>query len=579
MKQTQNPVLGTWPAATNPIAYSYKTWVRDSAVTALSLDAAGHHAEADKFFRWLAGIQSADGSFGTTYDEWTGQFISFVQPESDSIGIFVIGVLRHYVATGDSAFLSAMWPAVQKAAGFIQSGTGGNGFGPADHSIWEEDLEYNSFTQATYVAGLWAAEQLAADEGDTTLENSWAGTASTISAALNRDSGASPAGMWNSVGGGYFDRAVNTDNTARVDPVDSSSDMLLVLGVIDSASSKAVSHVAKISSTLAQDTWGIARYVGDTFYYTSQYSPAGNEALAAEPSWPQMSMYLALDEIFTGDKATALDRLTWYASRTATGYMPPGEATSNVSQKPIVSTMVEPVTGAWYVLAALQYGGQTDTRVYAPVAPAGDHAAISVTTGTTGDWPQWNQVPYFTATPPGGTPADADTVVRDVAPANDDANVYLRIDNTSGSLPAYQAAPEFGVDVYSADFTGAAGTATTTTGIDGEKLARPVSYLVVRRSGDDRYLRYHVVNGAWVQGADVTGVIAPQWDPADGRVELAVPRAALASGATANGGQAPMVVELEHRSAATSKWTADSSTTLLYRLTGSSTAPVAANTR
>ncbi len=366
MKQTQNPVLGTWPAATNPIAYGYKTWVRDSAVTALSLDAAGHHTEADKFFRWLASIQSADGSFGTTYDEWTGQFISFVQPENDSIGIFVIGVLRHYAATGDSAFLSAMWPAVKKAAGFIASGTGANGFGPADHSIWEEDLEYNSFTQATYVAGLWAAGQLAADEGDTASKNSWTATASTITAALNRDSTASPAGMWNSAGGGYFDRAVNTGNTARVDPVDSSSDMLMVLGVVDAGSTKAASHIAKISSTLAQDTWGIARYVGDTFYYTSQYSPAGNEALGAEPSWPQMSMYLALDEIFTGDKADALSRLTWYASRTATGYMPPGEATSNVSHKPIVSTMVEPVTGAWYVLTALQYGGQNDTRVQPP---------------------------------------------------------------------------------------------------------------------------------------------------------------------------------------------------------------------
>ena len=123
-KQTQNPVLGTWPAATDPIAYGYKTWIRDSAVTALSMDAAGHHAEADKYFRWLAGIQSADGSFGTTYDEWTGQFINFVQPENDSIGLFVVGALRHYTATGDASFLAAMWPAVQKAANFIGTAPG-----------------------------------------------------------------------------------------------------------------------------------------------------------------------------------------------------------------------------------------------------------------------------------------------------------------------------------------------------------------------------------------------------------------------------------------------------------------------
>ncbi|MEO6700733.1 MAG: glycoside hydrolase family 15 protein, partial [Jatrophihabitantaceae bacterium] len=54
IKQTQNPSLGTIPAATNPIAYGYKVWVRDSAVSAMALDSAGHHAEADKYYRWLA---------------------------------------------------------------------------------------------------------------------------------------------------------------------------------------------------------------------------------------------------------------------------------------------------------------------------------------------------------------------------------------------------------------------------------------------------------------------------------------------------------------------------------------------
>ncbi len=369
IKQTQNPVLGTWPAATNPIAYGYKTWVRDSAVTAMAADSAGHHAEADKYFRWLAGIQNSDGSFGTTYDEWTGAHVSFVEPEDDSVGLFIDGVARHYAATGDSSFLSAMWPAVQKAANFIKNGIGSNGFGPADNSIWEENVEYNAFTQATYVGGLYAAEQLAVAENNSSLENGWASAAATIQSAVYRDSGASPAGLWNSRGGGYFDRAVNTDNTARVDPVDSSSDMLIVLGVVPADNAYAQSHIAKINATLTEDAYGTARYVGDNFYYTSPYDPAGNEALGTMPSWPQMSMYVALDQLYLADKTDALKRLTWYTSRTATGYMPPGEATSNVSQKPIVSTMVEPVTGAWYVLAALQYGGQSEMRVTPPIAP------------------------------------------------------------------------------------------------------------------------------------------------------------------------------------------------------------------
>ncbi len=577
MKQTQNPVLGTWPAATNPIAYGYKTWIRDSAVTALAMDTAGHHAEAAKYFNWLISVQNSDGSFGTTYNEWTGQYVSFVQPENDSIGIFLMGVLRHYQQTGDTTFLNAMWPAVQKSAGFIAGGIQSNGFGPSDFSIWEETQEYNAFTQATYEAGLWAAELYAQAEGNTALADSWSSAAGSIATALQRSSLASPAGMWNGPSN-YYDRAVNTDDTARVSPVDSSSDMLLVLGVIDTASSRAASHVSTVTSDLTHDTYGIARYQGDNFYYTSPYSPAGNEALAAEPSWPQMSMYLAIQEIFTGDTITALNRLTWYVTRTATGYMPPGEATSNVTQKPIVSTMVEPVTGAWYVLAALAYGGQTDTRVYPTVTRAGANATITVDAGTTGDWPQWSSVPYFTDQVGDNANGDPDTDIRNVAVANDDSNLYVRVDNADGHLPNYQTATEFGVDVYAADYSGAA-TATTTVGIDGSTLPRPVSYLVARRSSDNRYLHYHVANGAWVQDADITSVIAPQWDPATGRVELVIPRSALASSGTANGTVEPLTIELEHQNPTTLAWTEDDTSTLLYRLTDSATAALYGNVR
>lgn len=577
MKQSQNPVLGTWPAATNPIAYGYKTWIRDSAVTALAMDTAGHHAEAAKYYNWLISEQNPDGSFGTTYNEWTGAFVSFVQPENDSIGIFLMGVLRHYQQTGDTAFRDAMWPAVQKAAGFIAGGIQSNGFGPSDFSIWEETQEYNAFTQATYEAGLWAAEQYAQAEGNTSLADSWSSAAGSIGTALQRSSLASPAGMWNAPSN-YYDRAVNTDNTARVSPVDSSSDMLLVLGVIDTASSRASAHVSTITADLTHDTYGIARYQGDDFYYTSPYSPAGNEALAAEPSWPQMSMYLAIQEIFTGDTTTALNRLTWYVTRTATGYMPPGEAVSNVTQKPIISTMVEPVTGAWYVLAALAYGAQTDTRVYPPVVRAGMRDTITVSAGTTGDWPQWDSVPYFTDQVGDAANGDPDTDIRSVAAANDDSNIYVRVDNADGHLPAYQTATEFGVDVYSADFSGAA-TATTTVGIDGSTLPRPVSYLVARRSSDNRYLHYHVANGAWVQDADITSVIAPQWDPATGRVELAIPRSALAGGSTANGTVEPLTIELEHQNPTTLAWTEDDTSTLLYRLTDTTSAALYGNVR
>ncbi len=571
MKQTQNPALGTFPAATNPIAYGYKTWVRDSAVTAMSLDTAGHHAEADKYFRWLASIQNSDGSFGTTYDNWTGAHVDFVEPEHDGIGIFLIGAYRHWQETGDNAFRDALWPQITKAANFVATHLAGNGLGPQDASIWEETQEYNTFTQALYIAGLWGAEGIAQSKGDTADADTWSDAVGSISTALQSSSLNSPAGLWNAPDS-YYNRAVNSDNTGRT-TVDASSDMLFVSGAVDPASSRAASHVAKVKSTLTHDGYGVARYTGDGFYYDSPYSPAGNEAQGAEPSWPQMSMYLALYSHYTGDQATALQELTWYASRTAVGYMPPGEAVSNVTKKPIVSTMVEPVTGAWYVLAALGYTGQADTRSYAPISKAGTHAGLTVNTGTTGDWTQWSAVPYYVSPIGNEASGDATTDIRNVAVANDDNNIYVRIDNASGSLPAYQGSSKFAVNVYAGDYSGSTGTATSTKGLYGATLSRPGAFMVGRTSDSATYSHYHVSGGSWASDSSITSVLAPQWDTATGRIELVIPRSALTSGAATDGSTVPITIALGRQNPSTQAWTEDDTVSLRYRLTGAVPVP------
>ena len=569
IKQTQSPVLGVWPAATNPIAYGYKSWVRDSAVTAMALDAAGHHAEADKYFRWLAGVQYANGSFGTTYDSWTGQHVDFVEPELDSVGIFLMGCYRHWQMTGDNAFRDAVWPQVQKAANFVSNGLASNGLGPQDASIWEENQEYNTFTQALYISGLWGAETLAQSKNDTADADTWSNAVGSIATALQRSSLSSPAGLWNSPDG-YFNRAVNSDNTGRT-TIDSSSDMLMVSGALDPASSRAASHLTKIVGTLTHDGYGLARYTGDGFYYNSPYSPAGNEAGAPEPSWPQMTMYAALDNIYTGDLAAALPRLTWYASRTAVGYMPQGEAVSNVSQKPIVSTMVEPVTGAWYVLAALAYTGQTDTRVYAPVSNAGAQAGLTVHAGTTGDWPQWNPIPYFVSPVGDETSGVATTDIKNVAVANDSTNIYVRVDNAGGSLPGYDTTPRFAVNVYAGDYSGSTSTPTSTTAMYGRTLSRPAAYMVGRWSDSSTYSHFKVSSGTWTADSSITSVLAPQWDTTTGRVELTIPRSALTSSTANDNAIVPITIALVRQNPSTLAWSEDDTITLRYKLTPAST--------
>jgi hypothetical protein len=108
----------------------------------------------------------------------------------------------------------------------------------------------------------------------------------------------------------------------------------------------------------------VARYEGDGFYYSSPYSPGGiYEAAAAEPVWPQMSMYAAMLEHWQGNDTASLARIQWYASRTGKGFVTPGEAVDWTTGQPLVSTMAEPVTGAWYQMALLNYINQFDPRL------------------------------------------------------------------------------------------------------------------------------------------------------------------------------------------------------------------------
>src|SRR5256885_15117422 len=142
-------------------------------------DAAGYLDEAEKYGSWRAQGQQTDdsnrdvpaGSWWTNYSYFAkNRTIHFVEPELDSVGLYLIGVFRHHQAlkAADPAraarFLDAVWPVAQKAADFVQGEAtkpGNFGFGAKDLSIWEEQPQYDVFTQTTYASGLRAAQLLA----------------------------------------------------------------------------------------------------------------------------------------------------------------------------------------------------------------------------------------------------------------------------------------------------------------------------------------------------------------------------------------------------------------------------------
>lgn len=576
IKNSQNPTTGLFPATTNPGSYSYKAWVRDSSFDAMALDASGHYAEAEQFWEWMADNQGSNGTWETTYDLWTGAYISFVQPEYDSLGEFLVGVYQDYTLSGNTTFLSNVWPAAEAAANFIMDNVGSYNLGPEDNSIWEQTDQYNTFTEAFYIAGLRAAAHLALDEGDSSLADSWNGAASTILTAVQTSYSASPPGEWNDTTG-YYDQGVTSSGSPDT-TIDSSSDELIALGDINAGSERAASQISTVEQALTHDTWGIARYTGDTYYYTSSYSPAGNEAGSAEPVWPNMTMLVALYEIYTGDLSDAFSRLQWYTSVSGVGYMPPGEAVSWKTDQPVVSTMSEPFTAATFIMTSLAYAGDYNPRVYPTNANVSAYGTINETTTPSNDWPQWRNVPYYDGNPAGSASGSKMTSISRVYATNDSNNLYLRIDNASGSLSAYDTSPEFAVLVYAQDFDHSSSLYTTTTGFYGGALDHPMNYLFARWSDSDTYSMFSAnSSGGWTFDTNLS-TQAPQWDTTTGRVELEVPLTDMASGSVTAGSWSYLDVEMAYDNPGTGTWTDDDIMGIHYDIASSSSTWLYGNT-
>ena len=573
-KHAQNPTLCPFPATTNPVAYQHFSWMRDSSITAIALDASGHHDEAGQYWRWMASAQDPNGTWRTRSSVWDGSPVSFVTPEYDSVGMFLYGVCRHYEATADETFLNDLWPKIKLSTDWILDNISqSNGFGSADHSIWEEDLEYNAFTQAWYIVGFYAAQILAEALGNPALVDWYAGGPASIVSAIQRQSDAQPPGLWNP--NGYFNRAVTTDNTPR--PLaDSSTNILAALGILDPGSGRAEAHVATMLRLLTRDTYGLARYPQDPYYFNSPYDPEGDEAGGAEPSWPQMSMWVAVYEFLTGDKDTATQRLQWFASTSGAGYMPQGEAVSNVTSVSVLSSMSEPLTASSFIIAALTGLGPFDPRLVPPIQQAGCSDTLTISPGAAGDLPQWDAVPYF-AFPAGSRGKLPASSLARCWIANDSSSLFIRIDNVAGALPLYATDPKFAVNIYSADF-GSGQAPALAAGLDGQPLPRPASFALQRTSDENVLQRWTVSGGAWQSAGTVAVDVVPQWAPASGTIEAKIPLSAISTSAATPGNTwAYVITAIAYNDQATGSWVDDGKAAFHYRLTAGGVPPIYGN--
>jgi hypothetical protein len=93
-----------------------RAWIRDGAIMAAALLRVGCADEAREFIRWYVGYQAADGNVPCVIDRSGPDWLV----EHDSHGELVFAVAECFRFTGDRRFLEALWPAVLRAAGYLE---------------------------------------------------------------------------------------------------------------------------------------------------------------------------------------------------------------------------------------------------------------------------------------------------------------------------------------------------------------------------------------------------------------------------------------------------------------------------
>jgi hypothetical protein len=83
---------------------------------AMALTVGGRLAEAGRAFDWLVATQRPDGAWHQYY---VGDRVEEAKLDANVCAYVAAGAWHHFLATGDTGFLEAMWPVVERAMDFV----------------------------------------------------------------------------------------------------------------------------------------------------------------------------------------------------------------------------------------------------------------------------------------------------------------------------------------------------------------------------------------------------------------------------------------------------------------------------
>lgn len=113
--QTDSGMIPWWPEG------HCDAW--NHVESAMALDVAGFHKEAEHAYEWLADVQRPDGSWHNYYlpDGRRDRAVEDGKIDTNVVAYIATGVWHHWRCTKDRSFVDNLWPVVEKALEFVLS--------------------------------------------------------------------------------------------------------------------------------------------------------------------------------------------------------------------------------------------------------------------------------------------------------------------------------------------------------------------------------------------------------------------------------------------------------------------------
>lgn len=120
--QLPSGMIPWWAATDTAPAGHCDPW--NHVETAMALDVAGFHTEAERAYEWLADIQRPDGAWHNYYVTGAGPHgpdsaVEDAKLDTNVCAYIATGVWHHWKCTSDRGFVDNLWPVVERALDWV----------------------------------------------------------------------------------------------------------------------------------------------------------------------------------------------------------------------------------------------------------------------------------------------------------------------------------------------------------------------------------------------------------------------------------------------------------------------------